>query len=121
MATRVDPGTLSEQIHTQPIEYLHCRDLGHDWSVPRGFFQVKVEGGVRGALYVEREVVCRSCGLPRWELFRIHARWMEKLGRPRYDYSKVPGYRLHGPQKGEHVQGMVQLAIYMHEMEKVNA
>jgi len=120
MATRVDPVSLSEQVHALPLEYLRCRDLGHDWSVPKGFFKVEVEGGVRGALYVEREVHCRSCGLPRIELFRIHPRWMEKLSS-RYDYTQVPGYRLFGPQKGEHVQGMVQLAIYMHEMEKVNA
>jgi hypothetical protein len=120
MATRQAVPDLSEQVHELPIEYLTCRDLGHDWSVPRGFFKVEVEGGVRGALYVEREVVCRCCGLPRIELFRIHARWMEKLSY-HYDYSKVPGYGLRGPQKGQHVQGMVQLAIYMHEMEKVNA
>lgn len=113
------PTPLSEQIHELPLEYLLCRDIKHKWSVPKGFFKVEVEGGVRGALYVEREVVCERCGLPRIELFRVHARWMEKLSY-KYDYSKVPGYRLHGPQKGEHVSGMVQLAIYMHEMERVN-
>ena len=111
--------SLSAQIHALPLEYQLCRDLRHKWSVPKGFFQVEVEGGVRGAIYVEREVVCERCSLPRVDLFRIHSRWMEKLSY-RYDYAKVPNYRLVGPKKGQHVTGMVQLAIYMHSIADFN-
>lgn len=111
------PGELAEQIRDLPLEYLRCRDISHDWSVPKGFFKVEVEGGVRGALYVEREVVCRSCTTVRIELFRIHDRWMEKLS---YRYTYPTDYRLHGPKAGQHVQGQVQLAIYMHSIASFN-
>ena len=117
-ALAVEADSLFDQIRGMPDEFLLCRDLRHHWSVPKGFFQVKVEGGVRGALYVEREVACDSCDLKRMELFRVHARWMEKLGRPRYTYPK--GYQLRGSQKGEHVTGMIQLELYMREMARVN-
>lgn len=115
--TPAPPPDLHEQINNLPKDYLRCRDISHDWSTPKGFFKVEVEGGVRGALYVEREVLCRSCGTLRIELFRIHTRWMEKLN---YRYTYPADYRLVGPKKGEHVQGMVQLAIYMHSIADFN-
>lgn len=111
------PAPLDEQIRNLPPEFLRCRDISHDWSVPKGFFKVEVEGGVRGALYVEREVHCRSCGTVRVELFRVHDRWMEKLS---YRYAYPKGYGLHGPQKGQHVQGQVQLALYMNSIAEFN-
>jgi hypothetical protein len=115
--TPAPPG-IGEQINNLPPEFLRCRDLSHDWDVPKGFFKVELEGGVRGALYVEREVVCRSCGSVKTELFRVHRRFMERLGPPAYKRPK--GYDLVGPKKGEPIKGMVQLALYMHSIADFN-
>jgi hypothetical protein len=110
--------TIAEQIRALPKEMLRCRDLRHAWEVPTGFTKVEVEGGVRGALYVERVVTCRNgCGVSRVELFRIHTQWMEKLSI-RYSYPKA--YKLHGDKKGVHVTGIVQLELYMRSIADFN-
>jgi hypothetical protein len=106
-----------EQIRALPSEFLRCRDISHDWSVPKGFFKVEVEGGVRGALYVEREVLCRSCGTVRIELFRVHERYMDKLS---YRYTYPSDYRLVGDKKGVRVAGTVQLELYMRSIADFN-
>lgn len=110
---------IGHQIQNLDDTYLQCRDLRHKWSVPKGFFKVEVEGGVRGAIYVEREVVCERCSLPRIELFRIHPRWMERIS-VHYDYKAVPGYRLHGDKTGLDVTGMVRLELYMRSIAEFN-
>ena len=121
-AVKVDEADLqvvSDQIRHLTDEALQCRTLRHAWSRNGGFYKVDVEGGVRGALYVERTLRClRDCGVTRVELCRVHPNHIEKLWA-KYAYPKE-GYKLHGRKKGMDIGGMLLLEEYMREMADIN-
>lgn len=111
-------GPLTEQVRSRSKESLQCRDLRHAWEVPKGYTKVEVEGGVRGAIYVERVISChRGCGVERIELFRIHTHWMERLN-VRYVYPK--DYKITGDREGVSLTGIVQLELYMRSIADFN-
>jgi hypothetical protein len=109
MATKVRrpaPPTVLLQVQALDDNMLVCRDLRHAWATESSYYAVAVEGGVRGARYLERQLVCMRCDTKRIELVRVHATWIERLD-VRYVYAK--GYQIRGASKDDHVQGMVRL------------
>lgn len=111
-------GTVAEQIRDLSMETLECRSLRHAWKRVGHFYAVEVEGGVRGAIYVERKIECaRGCGVFRHELYRIHKTHLERLTNA-YRYPKT--YPIHGSKKGLPFKGMIEFEVYLREMAEVN-
>lgn len=53
----------AETLHKLKRSYLGCRDMRHAWNRSSARYRA-VDGGV-----VERQLVCRECGMQKWEWF----------------------------------------------------
>jgi len=114
----------TEDVATQ-VEHLTdaalvCRDLRHLWDVRIPYYVVEVEGGVRGARYLERIIGCvrEPCPVERVQLFRVRPERLEKI---REDYRGYPkeGYSLHGVPRGARVLELVRRELVRRTMEEV--
>ena len=88
-----------------PEAFLMCRDFRHAWMTEVPYYKVRLEGGVRGALYVERVIVCMRCECRRIELSRVFASRIEKLAT---HYKRPKGYDVRGKPKGVRVVDLVR-------------
>lgn len=93
MATKQPEADIEFQVAGLSANLLACRSIRHAWAEDQPFYKVEVEGGVRGALYVERILICMRCETRRVLFYRVHDHWLEQLSS-RYHYPE--GYRLHG-------------------------
>jgi hypothetical protein len=99
------PPPLADQIHDLTEQTIACRDMRHAWAMDVPYYRIEVEGGVRGAIYVQRTLGCmRGCGCTRLELSRVYKDRVERL-TSRLIYPK--GYVLKGVGKAK-VQQMVR-------------
>lgn len=109
------PTHLIEQIHELDHVALVCRDLKHAYAIDTPYYTVEVEGGVRGARYLERKLGCMRCPVTRTELVRVHEYWLERLS-VYYTYPKK-GYRLKDIPKGTNVLGMIRFEQFRRATE----
>lgn len=92
---------IDQQIEELPDEVLECRDMRHDWPRKAPFVKVTVEGGPRGAIYLERVLTCEWCGLyERVELWRFYRK---RLTRVQQSARYKPGYQIKGAKKSDNV------------------
>ena len=108
------PPPIEDQIEHLTDNMLMCRDLRHAWGVEAGYHKVEVEGGIRGAKYLERRLACLRCDTLRVELVRIHSSWIERISTY---YVYPEGYHLKGAKRGDNVQGMVRWVQMRRSME----
>ena len=101
---------VQEQIRELDDVVLACRDLRHAYAVESHYRPVAVEGGVRGARYLERDRVCMRCPVKMRELFRVHENWLERISS--YPVYPKKGYLLHDIPKGTNVIGMVRYEAF---------
>lgn len=113
---RPEPVPVVDQVHAMAENWLMCRDMRHAWATETPYYRIEVEGGVRGALYVERAIACMRCDSRRIEIYRVHEHTLERLAS-RYAYPK--GYQVRGIKKGERVQDMVRYENYRRAIETV--
>lgn len=104
--SRTPPPPIEDQIHGMSDNVLMCRDLRHAWSIETGYYSVTIEGGARGAKYLERRLACMRCDTHRVELVRVHKNRIEKIGSPYYVYPE--GYQVKGAKRSDDVQGKVR-------------
>lgn len=84
-----------DQLAELKDSYILCRDLRHAFATDLPWLKVSVEGGVRGALYMERTLGCMRCSTTRTELARVHRSWVEIV---RVSYHYPEDYSLRGVQ-----------------------
>jgi hypothetical protein len=100
---------LVAQVEALSDEALVCRDLRHLWDVRIPYYLVDVEGGQRGAKYLERVIGCGRPGCPieRVELYRVRPERMERIAADYRGYPKE-GYSLHDVPRGARVLELVR-------------
>ena len=99
------PAPIEDQVHDLGENILMCRDMRHAWMVEVPYFRIDVDGGVRGALYVERAIACMRCDTKRVEMYRVHETRLERL---RVHYRYPEGYMVRGVKRSDRVQEMVR-------------
>ena len=102
---------VEDQIHELDDNVITCRDMRHAYAKEGRWKTIKVEGGVRGARYVERDRVCMRCPVKMRELFRVHSNWLERIRG--YAVYPTKGYLLKDVPKGTNVLGMVRFEAFI--------
>lgn len=115
-ATKATPKPVVDQVHDLSEVLLACRDMRHAWATEVPYYKVDVEGGVRGALYVERIIACMRCDTKRVEFYRVLATRLERVSS---HYKYAEGYQIKGVRKGDQVQALVRHELYQRTMEQV--
>jgi len=110
------PAPVEDQIHDKPDNILACRDMRHAWAIDLPYYGVSIEGGVRGALYVERRAGCMRCNTQRIELYRVHKNRLERLST-KYVYPEE--YHIRGAKRGDDVVGKARFEQYRRSQPKV--
>lgn len=103
------PPPVDEQVHELSENVLMCRDMRHAYATEAPYFKIEVEGGVRGALYVERVLACMRCDTKRIEMYRVHPHRLERL---KAGYKRPKGYDLKGVKKSDKVVEIVRFEQY---------
>lgn len=97
--------SVTEQIHHLSENALVCRDLMHAWAVDVPYYRVTIEGGVRGAFYVERIKGCMRCETQRVELYRV---FRDRLELIRSHYKYPEGYLIEGAGNVQAIRGRIR-------------
>jgi hypothetical protein len=114
-AKKAAPPPVVDQVHDLSDNIMMCRDFRHAWAVEVPYYKVEdVEGGVRGALYVERTIACMRCDTKRVEFYRVLETRLERL-HSKYVYPE--GYMMRGAKRSDHVQDMVRREAYRRAVE----
>ena len=98
-----------EQIENLNEVILQCRDMRHAWATEVPYYKVEVQGGARGALYVQRIIACMRCNTKRIEFHRV---FRDRLERISSHYQYAEGYQIKGVKKGDHVQDKVRRELF---------
>ena len=113
---KITPIPLVDQIGNMDDILLQCRDMRHAWATETPYYKVDVQGGTKGALYVQRAIACMRCNTKRIEFYRVFKDRLERISS-HYQYSE--GYQIRGVKKGDHVQDRVRRELYSRAMENV--
>lgn len=105
--------SLAKRLRAQPIEYLHCRDLRHSWTITTDFHVVTPDDGSTSVRLV-RDLACSRCGTERRDVFMPTVRGVVKVGT---GYSYPDGYAMHGVPRGVKPQAMVRQEEYRRVLE----
>jgi hypothetical protein len=109
------PRPVIDQITNMDEVLLQCRDMRHAWVTETPYYKIDIEGGIKGALYVERIIACMRCNTKRIEFYRV---FKDRLERISSHYSYSEGYQIKGVKKGDHVQDKVRRELYSRTVEK---
>lgn len=115
-AAKRKPLPIIDQIENMDEILLQCRDIRHAWATEIPYYKVDIEGGTKGALYVERIIACMRCNTKRIEFYRVYKDRLERISS-RYAYTE--GYQIKGVKKGDHVQDKVRRELYTRNTREV--
>lgn len=107
---------VDKQIQALDDTVITCRDLRHAYAKEGNWRAVKVEGGQKGARYIERDRICMRCPVRMRELFKVHSNWLERIRS--YPVYPTKGYLLHDIPKGTNVLGMVRFEAFRRALEE---